>query len=66
MAEAADDVPIVLMIHVLVLLIFTSTFNYDNGVSSMIVMVPFNSSKINFSATIMNSKKAPAGGGARG
>ena len=65
MDEVADDVPNVLTVRVLVLLICTSTVNYDNGVSSMIVMFLFNSLKIDLSATKMNTGKLPAGGGAR-
>ena len=42
MAEAADDVPHVTTLRVLVVLICTATVNSDNGVSSMIVMVMFN------------------------
>ena len=66
MSEAADDVPNVLMLIAMVLLICTTTFNSDNGVSSVIFMVLFNYLKFNFSATKMNFEKQPAGGGARG
>ena len=41
MAEAADDVPNELMLRVLVLLTYTYTGNYENGVSSVIGMVLF-------------------------
>ena len=37
MTEAMDDAPNVLMIHVILLLTFIATGNYDNGVSSMIL-----------------------------
>ena len=66
MAEEVDDVPNVLILYMLALLICTYTGNYDNGVSSMIVMALFNYLKINFSATKTHSKNTPAGGGARG
>ena len=66
MGEAADDFTYVLTLRVLVLIIYTATGNYDNGLSSMIVMVVFNYLKSNFSATKMNYKKTPAGGETRG
>ena len=42
MTEAADGVTNLLMLRVLILLTFIATGNYDNGVSSLIVMVMFN------------------------
>ena len=41
MTEAADDVPNVLIIRVMVVLTCKYTGNFENGVSSMIVMVLF-------------------------
>ena len=65
MSEAADDVPNVLMLYVLVPLMCTVTGNYDNSASSMIVMVLFDYLK-KISVTKMNYENPPAGGGARG
>ena len=45
MAEAADDVPYVLMLRVLSPLIRTAPGNSDNGVSSMIDIVLINYKK---------------------